>query len=794
MEPAQAEDNRPSPASACLDYAAYPHWISSLPLDAQRIELSGSMLVAGGSRLSVVDVANPAAMREVASIPFSGSYVSGVAVLGPIVFATYGSWFGIFDTTTAGEIHELGRVELPERARSVRMNGLTAYVACGDAGVVAVNATEFARPRILGRANTPGLAIDIAVQGTIVFVIDRGFGITIVDFADPLVPAFLGFVIPPGTPNFVVCRLQTGRLVVARELHLDIYDVLLNPARATYRSTTVVGPVRDVALSGQTAYVTTTRGLTVVDIAVLESPRVVYTLHTLGTLGVAAAGEFAFASGSIQGLLSARIQPHERPAGASLALSAARVTSTGSLAYVAEYRGLTIVDSTLPLEPRTRGFVQVLGDKEALAVDSGTAYLIGNNNLTVVDVTDADQPVVRARIESGFSGSDIAVVDSTVYIASNTAVAIVDVTVPQTPREVGRWMAPWYVTALRGRGSDVYAVGSDGYGSHNLWAIDVSDRSAPRLSETIAFAAAAHDIALDGEFAYVALGSHGMAVVRLGSAMAEVARLPTINSPTTIAVRDGIAYLGADNEILAVDVHEPTNPRFLGQAGWERFSRIEDLTTTEDALVAAGSGVVVFPLQCAVRTPVTLSEFAVARNEDGVSIRAELGEYVEHLVVLRAITMATADVVAVHAARWVPAGAFTFEDHDAPTSASRYALRWTREGRQGQTAWIDVAAAPPPALHLSVESANPAHGSIAIRYHLPNAAPATLEVFTASGRRVRTLENMTSAGAHRATWNGNDDQGRASASGVYFVRLQSGGREATVRLVRLARGSRRRPR
>jgi flagellar hook assembly protein FlgD len=61
---------------------------------------------------------------------------------------------------------------------------------------------------------------------------------------------------------------------------------------------------------------------------------------------------------------------------------------------------------------------------------------------------------------------------------------------------------------------------------------------------------------------------------------------------------------------------------------------------------------------------------------------------------------------------------------------------------------------------------------------------ATLEVFDVEGRRVTTLlDEIIDAGAHTATWNGRDANGRSQPSGVYFCRLMVGSEAADARRI-----------
>lgn len=59
-----------------------------------------------------------------------------------------------------------------------------------------------------------------------------------------------------------------------------------------------------------------------------------------------------------------------------------------------------------------------------------------------------------------------------------------------------------------------------------------------------------------------------------------------------------------------------------------------------------------------------------------------------------------------------------------------------------------------------------------------------IRVYDASGRLVRSLaEGTTFAGRHRLDWDGRDDAGRRAAAGLYLIRVESGSRAATRKVV-----------
>lgn len=79
---------------------------------------------------------------------------------------------------------------------------------------------------------------------------------------------------------------------------------------------------------------------------------------------------------------------------------------------------------------------------------------------------------------------------------------------------------------------------------------------------------------------------------------------------------------------------------------------------------------------------------------------------------------------------------------------------------------------------------NPAANAATIRFDLAQSAAVRLGVYDVQGRLIRTLfDGEKTAGSHEATWNTRDESGRAVSSGVYFFRMETGGRMETQRLM-----------
>ena len=80
---------------------------------------------------------------------------------------------------------------------------------------------------------------------------------------------------------------------------------------------------------------------------------------------------------------------------------------------------------------------------------------------------------------------------------------------------------------------------------------------------------------------------------------------------------------------------------------------------------------------------------------------------------------------------------------------------------------------------------NPFNPVTTIDYSLATGGRATIRVFDAAGRVVRTLVNSpVEAGPHTAVWDGTTDTGNRAASGVYFVKMETAGHAGAFRATR----------
>jgi hypothetical protein len=80
---------------------------------------------------------------------------------------------------------------------------------------------------------------------------------------------------------------------------------------------------------------------------------------------------------------------------------------------------------------------------------------------------------------------------------------------------------------------------------------------------------------------------------------------------------------------------------------------------------------------------------------------------------------------------------------------------------------------------------NPVAGAVTVLLDLPFFERISAEAYDASGRRIRTFpDRRANAFAPLTlTWDGNDEQGRRAAAGVYLLRLVAGGKSYSGRVI-----------
>ncbi len=252
------------------------------------------------------------------------------------------------------------------------------------------------------------------------------------------------------------------------------------------------------------------------------------------------------------------------------------------------------------------------------------------------------------------------------------------------------------------------------------------------------------------------------------------------------------AWSGDQDVFWPVRVDASVRPDFAGRLIRFRFRLV---TSIPFARTEPGAGWYVDEIEIDPGTvvPVTLEELRAFRTDEGVTLewraadvergdlfhidRAAANARREPGVFAHQATLASTEGVKDYA--WVDT------DPESRSGAFVYRVRLVSNGVERLSRQVLVeSVAPRFALHAN--RPNPFNPRTTITFDLPREQRARLNVYTVSGRHVKTLVDDTLAsGPHRVVWDGTDQSGRAVASGLYLYRLHGDTRTFTRRMMLL---------
>jgi hypothetical protein len=238
------------------------------------------------------------------------------------------------------------------------------------------------------------------------------------------------------------------------------------------------------------------------------------------------------------------------------------------------------------------------------------------------------------------------------------------------------------------------------------------------------------------------------------------------------------------------------NDGFIAQAGQFEFSggRVSGHGYFQGA-VAVGDSAIVNP--GGVEEAGTLTIYGPLVLTDGATLVSDWAHNGEDLVQIHGAVTATGNLTVrleyIEPGKAVDMIILSAEDHDdsatwtveLPDGWTHSALEWVGHDLvlRGLTGFVaDTQDAPVAEMALAA-APNPFNPRTTIQYEVQTEGLVTLWVADLAGRRVRTLVNEERpAGRHQVVWNGQDDSGRAMASGVYLGVLQCRGERRTSRM------------
>lgn len=506
-----------------------------------------------------------------------------------LYLCTYFSGFEIWDVSDFTAPVRIGRGSTTGLPRGgIFASGNYVYVVTVANGVQVFDATDPANPVNTGTCplSSTNFAWNSAKSGNNIFVAIGNGGMKVVDVSNPSNPHVVG------SSNMLTTGVWVAgnyAYIVGYNFGIRILNIsnLTNITQTGYK--TITGYPNRIRVIGNYAYIanatnsTNGGGINVVDVTNPASPQLLSTYPDYAEY-IAGNGSMVGYSG---GGYPCKILDISNPVNPVLActydlpLSSQDVQIRGNYAYTGNngFRVFDITDKSRPVQvgyDSTDGaIIRLTGDKAVFIRASMTA----NNPVMIMDISDPLHPGFIGQYMAPVMTWDLDLKDQLAYVACWwDGVRSVDFTDPANPVLFKHFFG-WYNGAVPGTdycyvqaldvvGNYLYLIDYGPFESEDtrgLYIFDISDPANPvLLSRYTGMLSKPKDIAVMGDFAYLADEYGGMEVIDVTLKQSPVARgyvsLP--DAPTAITVTENHAFLSAyiNGGIQVVNVSNPDNP------------------------------------------------------------------------------------------------------------------------------------------------------------------------------------------------------------------------------------------
>ena len=711
-------------------------------------------------------------LKPMAQVHLASDYAD-VVISGPNASHLYAAsdWgLEIFTLIEPTQPARLGEIATPGRARSVAVEGDTAYVADGAAGVQIIDTSVPSKPSIVKTIGGFTNANRVEVADDKLYALDRERGMLVFNLQDTHnmpAPRPRRFFRTAGTPINVA--IHNGTVYFSDDRHGLI---ILDPSPFGDFVVRSITPILAAAhqieeTRGATHAYVASGNLIIVDVTDDQNPEIDFRLNTPGI--------------------------------------ATGIQFRNDTVYLSDRQtGLHVINVRNPQQPRRISIQPTFGNATDVVLRDTLAYIAdGKGGIQTIDVSEAESPKWLHRYALGGTVYGLDVVETvdgarTVYVANG----------------VGGLKTLEFTTPYHGTVTKKLPLSTNVITSNNRF--EAANCTKVRVQNGHGFVAA----------------ETGMFVVNL-AADTVVAHIPTASPVSDIAVHEGYIYLCAES-LIVVDSRVPQQSRIVSNRDirGSAYRVVVDENSPVHAYVAAlEGGLYVFDITVPV-TPRLIGNYATQGNATGVAFADDRVYLLDSGVGVAVLDVAEPnnpkledvyrnDVLPIDAKvsgtylYLLDSNSIHVIDTRTLTATSRfrelrfpfelkligstlyvadlYQLRIFRVHPEGyslaveepaQSDWIPNVLKPTLVNHLSQNFPNPFNPETWIPYQLASDVNVSLHIYDAQGRRIyfKAL-GYRKAGSHTAYWDGRNTTGEPVASGVYFYSLQAGTFHATRKML-----------
>ena len=685
--------------------------------------------------------------------------------------------------------------------------------AASDWGFEIFSLTEPTEPVRIAEIVTPGQARSIAVDGETAYVADGTAGVHVIDISIPTAPKVVktlgGFTdarkVQTAGDNLYVLGTERGLLVFNQN---DARNAQTARPRRFFRT---AGTPMDVVIRDKTIYLSDDRrGLYILE----QSPFGDFVFQSVvpilaNAYEILETEDTAYAFVASGNLISIDVTDTQNPeAGFRLNTpgSTTGIQLRNNIIYLTDQQaGLHIIDVHNPQQPRRISSQPTFGNATDVVIRDALAYVAdGKGGIQTLDIRNPESPKWLHRYAFGGSVYGLDVVETTegeptVYVANGVGgLSTVEFTSPY----------------------------------HGTLARNLSFPTAAPNFEAQLGSASCTKVRVQNGYGFVAAET-GMFVVNLATNTI-VGHIPTTASVSDIALHEGYAYLCAES-LIVVDSRVPQQSRIVSERDvpGSAYRVVVDAASPSSAYVAAlEGGLHIFDITSpAVPRPV--GSYATRGNATGVKVAGDRAYLLDsgvgvtvldvseprepklhgvyqndtlpidaqvngnYLYLLDSKSVQLIDTRTLKATAHFDGLWFPYELKLVDTAlyvADLYQLRIFQVHPQGNHSlaveeatpsdWIPNVVDPTPVNRLSQNFPNPFNPETWIPYQLASNVNVSLDIYDSQGRCVYSkLLGYRKAGSHTAYWDGRNIAGEPVASGIYFYSIRAGDFHATRKML-----------
>jgi len=474
---------------------------------------------AGGLHISsITNIAFPVTVGKYPARVFTSDVAAreGIAYLTDV---SHG--LTVLDVKDASSPHKIGELQLPGEVTGITLAGEIAIISAGDAGIHLVDIKKPERPVLLSSLDTLGFALSSCVAGDVLVVTDFRSGVQIVDISEPRSPRLLAsYDCSADVTDVCAHPTQKSVYLASGSSGVLVLDVSEPKKPRLAQQIELEASTKGVALSLDGEYLYTAcfdEGMRIVDVRPGRDFEVIAGLGLPGTSEslTMQAGKL-FVADSLGGV---KILDPSNPYRVELVCEVKtdgipqQVFPMGGLLYVADYRGLTILDITDLKNPELLGEIQTPGEARSVAIYKKFALIAdGSNGVQTIHVEYPDLPTLSTVFNTGAADArKLYLKDKQLFVATDKELLILNASNPRNLKKVNKREIP-------GNFMDVFVLGDHAYLADyekGLVIVDISRAQRPVIKSVCKTPGYPRGVWVSGNYAYIADYEKGLQVVNI---------------------------------------------------------------------------------------------------------------------------------------------------------------------------------------------------------------------------------------------------------------------------------------